>query len=236
MDGFTYYNLFQTKGIEYLIIIAFLLLIIPFWKLLNKPFEVPVRIRDAFKTLSASILRVPQGIFFSNNHTWAHMQRSGDARIGLDDLLLHLTGAVKVAMLKNPGNAVIKGDVVSEIDHDGKKLTIVSPVSGKITAVNHVLQDDPSLLNSDPYGKGWLYSIKPTEWVAEAGGFHFAAEASTWLRTELDRFKDFMAASVSRYTPETQAAYMQDGGELIDNPLSAMPDEVWKDFQEEFLK
>lgn len=236
MDGFTYYNLFQTKGIEYLIIIAFLILIIPFWKLLNKPLEVPVRIRNAFKTLSASILRVPQGIFFSNNHTWAHMQRSGDARIGLDDLLLHLTGAVKVAMLKNQGNTVIKGDVVSEIDHDGKKLTIVSPVSGKITAVNHFLQDDPSLLNSDPYGKGWLFSIKPTEWVAEAGGFHFAAEASTWLRTELDRFKDFMAASVSRYTPETQVAYMQDGGELIDNPLSAMPDEVWKDFQEEFLK
>lgn len=236
MDGFTYYNLFQTKGIEYLIIIAFLLLIIPFWKLLNKPLEVPVRIRNAFKTLSASILRVPQGIFFSNNHTWAHMQRSGDARIGLDDLLLHLTGAVKVAMLKNQGNTVIKGDVVSEIDHDGKKLTIVSPVSGKITAVNYILQDDPSLLNSDPYGKGWLYSIKPTEWVAEAGGFHFAAEASTWLRTELDRFKDFMAASVSRYSPETQVAYMQDGGELIDNPLSAMPDEVWKDFQEEFLK
>jgi glycine cleavage system H protein len=139
-------------------------------------------------------------------------------------------------MLKNPGNTVIKGDVVSEIDHDGKKLTIVSPVSGKITAVNHILEDDPSVLNSDPYGKGWLYSIKPTEWVAEAGGFHFAAEASTWLRAELDRFKDFMATSVSRYTPETQAVYMQDGGELIDNPLSAMPNEVWKDFQEEFLK
>ena len=236
MDGFTYYNLFQTKGIEYIIIIAFLLLIIPFWRLLNKPLKVPARVRNAFKTLSASVLRVPQGIFFSNNHTWAHMQKSGDARIGLDDLLLHLTGGVRVVMLKNPGNTVIKGDVVSEIDHEGKKLIIISPVSGKITAVNNILEDDPSVLNSDPYGKGWLYSIKPTEWLAEAGGFHFAAEASTWLRTELERFRDFMAASVSRNTPEMNAVYLQDGGELIDNPLSAMPDEVWKDFQEEFLK
>ncbi len=236
MDGFTYYNLFQTKGIEYIIIIAFLLLIIPFWRLLNKPLNVPARVRNAFKTLSASVLRVPQGIFFSNNHTWAHMQKSGDARIGLDDLLLHLTGGVRVVMLKNPGNTVIKGDVVSEIDHEGKKLIIISPVSGKITAVNHILEDDPSVLNSDPYGKGWLYSIKPTEWLTEAGGFHFAAEASTWLRTELERFRDFMAASVSRNTPEMNAVYLQDGGELIDNPLSAMPDEVWKDFQEEFLK
>ncbi|MGB8359404.1 MAG: glycine cleavage system protein H [Bacteroidales bacterium] len=236
MDGFTYYNLFQTKGIEYIIIIAFLLLIIPFWRLLNKPLKVPARVRNAFKTLSASVLRVPQGIFFSNNHTWAHMQKSGDARIGLDDLLLHLTGGVRVVMLKNPGNTVTKGDVVSEIDHEGKKLIIISPVSGKITAVNNILEDDPSVLNSDPYGKGWLYCIKPTEWLEEAGGFHFAAEASTWLRTELERFRDFMAASVSRNTPEMNAVYLQDGGELIDNPLSAMPDEVWKDFQEEFLK
>jgi glycine cleavage system H protein len=236
MDGFTYNNLFQTKGIEYIVIIAFLLLIIPFWKLLNRPLEVPARIKNAFKTLSASILRVPQGIFFSNNHTWAHMQKSGDARIGLDDLLLHLTGEVKVTMLKDPGNKVIKGDVVFEIDHEGKKLSIVSPVSGKITAMNQILEDDLSILNRDPYGEGWLYSIKPSEWIAETGGFHFAAEASTWLRTELDRFKDFMSASVNRYSPETQTVFMQDGGELIDNPLSAMPAEVWKDFQEEFLK
>jgi glycine cleavage system H protein len=236
MDGFTYYNLFATKGIEYIIIIAFLLLIIPFWKLLNRPLAVPKKLRSAFSTLSASILRVPQGILFSNNHTWAHMLKSGDARVGLDDLLLHLTGPVKLTMLKNPGTTVSKGEVISEIDHEGKRLIITSPVSGEIIAVNQAVEDNPSVLNSDPYGKGWIYSIRPSEWIAEASGFHFAAEANTWFRKELDRFKDFVAVSVNRYTPATQAVYLQDGGELLDNPLAAMPREIWNDFQEEFLK
>jgi len=236
MDGSTYYNLFATKGIEYIIIIAFLLLIIPFWMLLNKPLAVPKKLRNAFTTLSASILRIPQGILFSNNHTWAHMQKSGDARVGLDDLLLHLTGPVKLTMLKTPGSKVSKGEVISEIDHEGKKLTIASPVSGEITAVNQTVEDDPSILNSDPYGKGWIYSIRPTEWIAEASGFHFATEASAWFRKELDRFRDFVAHSVNRHTPEVQPVYLQDGGELLDNPLASMPEEVWNDFQEEFLK
>jgi glycine cleavage system H protein len=236
MDGFTYHNLFATKGTEYIIIIAFLLLIIPFWMLLNKPLTVPKKLRNAFNTLSASILRIPQGIFFSNNHTWAHMQKSGDARVGLDDLLLHLTGPVKLTMIKSPGATVRKGEPVSEIGHEGRKLIIASPVSGEIVAVNNVVENDPSILNSDPYGKGWIYSIRPSEWVAEASGFHFASEASSWSGKELDRFRDFVAHSVNRYTPEVQPVYLQDGGELIDNPLAAMPEEVWNDFQEEFLK
>jgi len=235
MDGFTYDNLFATKGIEYIIIIAFLLLIIPFWVLLNKPLAVNKKLRSALSTLSASILRIPQGIFFSNNHTWAHMQKSGDARIGLDDLLLHLTGPVKLTMIRGAGATVSKGEVVSEICHDGRRLIIASPVSGEIVAVNHIAENDPSILNSDPYGKGWIYSIRPSAWIAETGSFHLASEANTWFKKELERFRDFVARSASRYTPEVQPV-LQDGGELLDNPLAAMPAEVWDDFQEEFLK
>ncbi len=236
MDGFTYYNLFETKGIEYIIIIAFLLLIIPFWKLLNSPLAVRGKLRNTLSTLSASVLRIPQGIFFSNNHTWAHMQKSGDARVGLDDLLLHLTGPVRLTILKSPGATVSKGEVISEISHDGRKLIIASPVSGQIIAVNNTVEDDPSILNSDPYGKGWIYCIRPSEWIADVNGFHFASEASAWFRKELDRFRDFIAHSANRYTPEVQPVYLQDGGELLDNPLAAMPEEVWNDFQKEFLK
>jgi glycine cleavage system H protein len=152
MDGSTYFNLFATKGTEYIIIIAFLLLLIPFWILLNRPVAVPGKLRKGFRTLSASILRIPQGVMFSDNHTWTHMQRSGNARIGLDDLLLHLTGPVRLTMMKSTGATVNKGEVISEIGHEGKKLRIASPVSGEIVAVNSIVEDDPSVLCTDPYG------------------------------------------------------------------------------------
>lgn len=235
MDGFSYVNIFDTKGIEYIIIIAFLLLIIPFWKLLNRPLKAQVK-RNEARPLSSSVLNAPQGIFFSNNHTWAHMLKSGDARIGIDSLLINLTGEVNLKMLRDAGSVVRKGEEISELVRDGKRLAIVSPVSGTITSLNHDLQDDPSMLHEDPYGKGWVCSIKPADWVGEVTGFHFAAGANTWLKKELERIRDFMAVTASRLNPETQAVYMQDGGELAGYPLASMPEEVWSAFQDEFLK
>lgn len=234
MDGFTYYNLFETKGIEYIIIIAFLMLIIPFWIMINRPLRLTGKIRKAFSVLTASILRVPQGIFFSDKHTWTHLEKSGNARVGIDDLLLHLTGGVNVSLVKETGTMVSKGEVISVIDHEGKKLNIVSPISGLISGVNQNLNAE--LLNEDPYGRGWLLCIKPTDWKSETSSYHIASEATGWLGRELDRFRDFLAASAGKYTHGTPAVYMQDGGELVDYPLSSMPAEVWSDFEKEFLK
>jgi glycine cleavage system H protein len=236
MDGFTYYNLFETKGIEYIIIIAFLLLIIPFWILINRPIKLTGKISRTFNTLSSSILRIPQGVFFSDNHTWAHLGKAGNARVGIDDLLLHLTGPVTVRMVNIPGAIVSKGDVISEIDHEGKKLRIASPISGEITRVNHILHDDPAIMQEDPYGQGWLLSIKPSDWVSETNRYHFAREATAWLGKELDRFKDFLALSVNKHSADVSPVYMQDGGEMLDNPLSSMPVEVWQEFEKEFLR
>lgn len=236
MDGFSYVNIFDTKGIEYIIIIAFLLLIIPFWKLLNRPLKVHVNQgQEASRPLFSSVLSAPQGIYFSNNHTWAHMLKSGDARIGLGSLLLNLTGGVELKMIREPGSAVRKGEAIAEITRDGRRLTIASPVSGTITGLNRELLDDPSMLLEDPYGTGWLCSIRPANWLKEITAFHFAAEASEWLGKELARIRDFMAVSAGRFNTERHAVYMQDGGELADYPLTSMPEEVWNDFQREFL-
>jgi len=92
MDGFSYSNIFETKGIEYLIIIAFLILIIPFWIIINRQARIKMQIGKAMGILSANILRIPQGLFYSRNHTWAHLGSSGNAGVGLHDFLLHITG------------------------------------------------------------------------------------------------------------------------------------------------
>lgn len=236
MDGFTYHNLFETKGIEYLIIIAFLVLIIPFWMIINKPVKITSRLKRTFGILSASILRVPGGLFYSRNHTWTHLEKSGNAKVGLDDLLLHLTGEVDLNNLKTPGTRVLKGEMLTEVVQNGKTLSIVSPISGEIVSTNRMLDEDPALLNEDPYGKGWICKIRPSAWVAETSTCHFAGEAAEWLKLELDRFKDFLAVSARRNSTDASPVYMQDGGELIDNALAAMPGEVWSDFQESFLK
>jgi len=234
MDGFSYHNIFDTKGIEYLAIIAFFLLLIPFWIILNRQ-VVSSKIKHFIGVLTANVLKIPQGVFFSKNHTWTHLQRSGAATVGVDDLLFHITGDIKFNNLKNPGEMVNKGDLLTEINQDGKVLRIYSPISGKILSNNSLLNDNPQLSNEDPYGKGWLYKIKPSNWVGETSSYYLAEDATQWSKRELDRFKDFLATSGTKYGAYPSIAVLQDGGELCDHILAEMPKEIWQDFQQEFL-
>ncbi len=235
MDGFSYTDIFATKGVEYIVVITFLTLLIPFWLLLNKQGKISRQIRNVLGNLSFNILKIPQGLFYGANHTWMFMEKSGAARVGLDDLLLHITGEVKFCKLRNPGELISRGELMTEIDQNNKHLSILSPVSGIIVATNIRLTENPSLLNEDPYGNGWIYKIKPSNWIEEVKSCYFAGEATNWSARELERFRDFLAVTTKIHTPETSMVILQDGGELCDHTLSALPDEIWRDFETEFL-
>ena len=235
MDGFSYTDIFDTKGIEYLIIIAFLILIIPFWRALNKPIKAGKLLKEAAGTLSENMLSIPQGIFYGKNHTWAHLEKSGIARIGLDDLLLHLTGPVEVKQLRQPGEIIKKGEVLAEISQGEKQLIIESPVSGTIEKVNTELLKDPLRISLDPYGKGWLAAMQPENWMEETRSLFISKGATHWVKQELTSMKDFIAMELKKYSPEEEMIILQEGGELRDYPLSEMGNEVWKDFQEKFM-
>jgi glycine cleavage system H protein len=235
MNGFSYNNIFETKGIEYLIIIAFLLMIIPFWIVINRQVPLKNQIRNAIGILSESILRIPKGILFNKNHTWVHLLKSGVAEVGIDDFLLHVTGELKFTGLKEPGSFIRKGEVLAAADHNGKILKLYSPISGRIEKINALLTEDPAAKNDDPYEKGWICKINPEGWTEETGSYFLADEALAWTKAELQRFKDFLAGSVRKYSPEASMVLLQDGGELCDTPLAELPDEVWHDFQKSFL-
>src|SRR5690606_15708878 len=89
------------------------------------------------------LIRIPQGIFFSKYHTWAHLQANGNAKVGIDDLLLHIAGNVKIDSIKTPGEIIRKGDLLTKINHNEKILNVFSPVSGEITATNTMMTDNP---------------------------------------------------------------------------------------------
>jgi glycine cleavage system H protein len=235
MEGFSYNNIFETKGIEYLIIIAFLFLIIPFWLLINRKAGIKGKARNVIGVLSSGMLRIPQGVFYSRFHTWAHLEISGIAKVGIDDFLQHITGEVKFCNLKPPGSFISKGELLADIDQNGKFLQIYSPISGEVMNTNPMLFEEPGILNEDPFGKGWIYRIKPTKWIAETSSCFMAEEAVSWSKKELERFKDFILQSAMKYSPETSMVMLQDGGELYDKPLNDLPNEVWQDFQKTFL-
>jgi glycine cleavage system H protein len=235
MDGFTYTNIFQTKGIEYLVIIGFLLLLIPFWIVINRKAQIFGKIRKVLGTLNLDVLKVPQGVYYGQSHTWAFLEKSGLAQVGMDDLLVHLTGKVNFSNLLEPGEIIRKGQQMAEIEQDGKKLRVYAPISGKIVDLNGRVQENPDILGRDPYSDGWLYRLDPINWKAETRSYHFGTEARNWFNFEIERFKDFVAVSAAKNMPEESELILQSGGELIDHTLQALPGGVWQDFQKEFL-
>lgn len=235
MDGFTYTDIFDTKGFEYLIVIGFLLLMIPFWILLNRPMKLKQKAQEAAGILSERILRIPQGLMYSCNHTWAFLERSGLARVGVNDLLLHLTGGVQIEYLAEKKKKVKKGEIIARFFQDGKELKIASPISGEIEHLHASLEKQPGAINEDPYGSGWICKIRPQKWLEETRSCYVARDATDWLKQELSRFKDFIAESMNRHLPQPAPAIMQEGGELTDAPLSEMNEKVWNDFQTVFL-
>ncbi|OFX52075.1 MAG: hypothetical protein A2066_09160, partial [Bacteroidetes bacterium GWB2_41_8] len=171
MDPFTYNNIFDTKGIEYLVIITFFVILIPFWMLLNRQAKNRKQLQKSLGVLTANTLKVPQGLFFSRYHTWTHLEKSGVAKVGLDDLLVHLTGEVQFSNLKKLGEKVKKGELLAEINQNGKLLKIYSPISGEIMEANTQLANNPELLNQDPYVKGWMFKVKPVSWVPDTNSY-----------------------------------------------------------------
>ena len=235
MDGFTYNNIFETKGIEYLIIIGFLLMIIPFWILINRKVPAKAHVTNALGILTGSMLRIPFGLHFSRNHTWVHLEKSGIAQVGIDDFLLHVTGEVRPVSLKEAGSYIRKGELLTEIARNGRTLRIYSPVSGVIDNVNPLVLQSPSVMNEDPYGGGWLCRIRPGNWREDTSTYFKAEDAVSWVEAELGRLRDFLAGSVREYTTPMSPVILQDGGELTDRPLADLPEEVWQDFQRSFL-
>ncbi len=236
MDGFTYRDIFDTKGIEYIIVIGFLLLIIVFWTVINKPVKVKESFNTALGFLNDKILRIPKGIFYSKNHTWTYLKPEGYAKTGIDDLLVHLTGPVKVKQLLSTGDRIKKGDKIAEIYQEDKVLDITSTLSGEIASVNRQLEDDPMIINKDPYNKGWFIKIKPDNWIEETKEYILADSAPQWFYNEIQRFKDFIAGSGKQNSQDSSGMILQDGGELVDNPLAGLSSETWKEFQKSYLE
>ena len=235
MDGFSYIDIFDTKGIEYLIVIAFLLLVIPFWRALNKPVRVHVKYPRPAGILSSEILNISQGLHYSKFHTWTHLEQSGLARVGVDDLLLHLTGDVKLVNLLLPGDQVRRGDPVAEIRKGNKTLTMASPVSGQVASVNTVLAEEEGAVNREVPGKDWICKINPANWLGETKDMYMGEAARNWTKQELENFKAFASNWMNSQSPESFDPIMQTGGELMDHPMEDMPADAWKDFQNKFL-
>jgi glycine cleavage system H protein len=103
-------------------------------------------------------MSVTDGLLFSKDHEWVRVV-DGIARIGITDFAQDALGDVVFVQIPNVGQKVHSGEAVSEVESTKSVSDIYAPIAGEIVSVNEGLETNPALINSDPYGDGWICEI-----------------------------------------------------------------------------
>jgi glycine cleavage system H protein len=127
-------------------------------------------------------VNVPEDLKFSAEHEWVAVD--GDhARVGITDYAQDALGDVVFVQLPEPGTTVAAAQSCGEVESTKSVSDVYSPVSGRVAETNPALTDTPELVNSDPYGAGWMFVVEmsdPGELSAllDAAGYRQLTEES----------------------------------------------------------
>ncbi len=102
----------------------------------------------------------PKELHYAPTHEWATSSQDGVVTVGITDFAQDQLGDVVYVELPESGLGVGAGDSVAVVESVKTASDIYSPVPGTITDVNEALLDSPELINSDPYGDGWLFRVR----------------------------------------------------------------------------
>ena len=106
---------------------------------------------------------VPEGLQYTAEHEWiasSDAAGSGTVRVGITDHAQDQLGDVVFVQLPEVGADVAAGDPLAEVESTKSVSEIYAPLAGEVTAVNPSLSDTPELVNSDPYGSGWMFELR----------------------------------------------------------------------------
>ncbi len=121
---------------------------------------------------------IPDDLRYTAEHEWLATTESGTVRIGITQFAQDALGDIVYVDLPEPGTAVQAGESLGEVESTKSVSEIYAPVSGTIAARNEALGDQPELINTDPYGEGWMVEIAPAEGGAPGGLLDAAAYAA----------------------------------------------------------
>lgn len=126
---------------------------------------------------------IPEDLRYSSEHEWVRAQDGGEAtdgvtvaRIGITDYAQNSLGDIVFVQMPEPGTTVEPGDSIGEVESTKSVSEIFAPLAGTVVARNDVLDATPELVNSDPYGDGWMIEIELTDpaqldELLDAGGY-----------------------------------------------------------------
>ena len=226
MEGFSYVDIFATKGIEYLLVIGFLLLFIFFWRYLSRPARRVFEAAERFIPAVNEWFRLPEEIYYHLGHSWAAPEGKNLVKVGVNDFAQKLVGKINSIQLPSIGSTIHQGEKGWTLGIDSKTIDMLSPVDGKVVAINEKIASSPEDINRYPY-VSWLMKVESPKFSANKKQLLSGALAAKWMEEVRENL-------LSRMSPNVGLVY-QDGGLLVDGMAKSLDKDKWDEIVRDFF-
>jgi glycine cleavage system H lipoate-binding protein len=225
-----YVDIFTTKGLEYVLVIAFLLSLVLFWRILNRP--VGVRGIATASGGSGSVrvdwFTMAEDAFYHQGHSWVRPVEGDVAEVGMDDFAQRLLGRAEALDLPPIGSSVEQGESGWKLRVGTQWLDMLSPVDGEVVAVNEMVLRSPGMLNEDPYSRGWLLKVRSPKLRANLKNLLSGRLARSWMEETVRLLREKISSH--------PVPVLQDGGVPVSGFAKSISPEHWDDLAREFLR
>ncbi|MBW2065953.1 MAG: glycine cleavage system protein H [Deltaproteobacteria bacterium] len=130
---------------------------------------------------------MPEDLYYEEHHFW--VKEEGDLLVmGLDDFGQKMAGEIVYVQLPPEGKKLKAGKSFAKME-SGKWLgKIYAPVNGELVEINEELETNPTLINEDCYGEGWMYKIRPDDKGELANLIHGPEAIEKWLLADIEKY------------------------------------------------
>ncbi|MBC3787395.1 glycine cleavage system protein GcvH [Spirosoma utsteinense] len=108
-------------------------------------------------------MNFPAELSYTQDHEWIRMEADGTAVVGITDFAQHELGDIVYVDVSSAGQSFSKGEVFGSVEAVKTVSDLFLPIDGEVLELNPAIEKSPELLNSDPYGEGWIIRLKPTD-------------------------------------------------------------------------
>ncbi len=105
----------------------------------------------------------PSELKYASSHEWARLEEDGTVTVGITDHAQEALGDVVFVETPEVGASLAASDEAGVVESVKAASDIYAPVGGEVIAVNEALEDEPELVNSDPYNDGWFFKLQPSD-------------------------------------------------------------------------
>lgn len=106
-------------------------------------------------------MNFPAELSYTQDHEWIRIEEDGTAVVGITDFAQHELGDIVYVDVNTIGQSLGKGEVFGSVEAVKTVSDLFLPIEGEILELNSAIEKSPELLNSDPYGEGWIIKVKP---------------------------------------------------------------------------